>query len=133
MKNRKEQLQIIGILLVVFVMSLFGVHSLVKAFDTDTPKSENSISASSEDSKEQEKPEEDITAGTSSQQSTSETGENADDFSTFYNLDLSDAEEPKDLLDDEDFMKSLQQAGMSEEEIKAAINEMQDHYEKSSQ
>ena len=129
MRNRKELLQIISILIVVFVMGLLGIHSLAKVFNMDVAKEQSGVSSSSKASNEQKKPEKDIAAETPVPQSTSTGSKSSDVFSKFYDLDLSDVEEPRDLLNNEDFMQSMQQAGMSEEEIKAAIEEMQDVYE----
>lgn len=151
MKNKKTKIQIVLILMVAIGALIFSIVNIFTASkditesfsepisDTvqssyiqeteDKPKdnadfSEDQNSEETIESKEPAQPQEPISYGVNDEEA-------ADFMSIFYNTDMFGVKQPKDLLENEEFMASLQQYGMSEEEIWEAINEIQIEYEKS--
>jgi cytoskeletal protein RodZ len=152
MKDKKDKVQVMLILFVVIGALVFSIAGFVGAFrdkssDTIPPVSDSSASQASSsqskpesilppDSQETESEETANSQDSSAPQDSSyEQGlsdnEASDLLATLYGSDMFGAEQPKDLLENEEFMTALQEYGMTEEEIRAAINEMQIAFEES--
>lgn len=150
MKSRKEKIQVALILFVVIGALAFSIAGFVGAFRNKASDSSQTVPGSSisqseasenetssiplPDSQEASSEEKDATSQDSSDQQATfgdiVTDEEASDFlAALYGSDMFGAEQPKDLLENEELMASLQEYGMSEEEIRAAINEMQAKFE----
>lgn len=152
MQDKKDKVKVMLILFVVIGALAFSVAGFVGAFK-DKPSgvfqstANSNISPSSEslqsetpdvllpdsqgtESKEETANSQDLSVPQSAE--SKNTGNEANDFlATLYGSDMFGAEEPKDLLENEGFMAALQEYGMSEEEIRTAINEMQTAFEES--
>lgn len=151
MKDKRDKVQVVLILFVVIGALVFSVAGFVGAFkdkpsEALPPSSESSVSqaesasstsqsSSLSDSQQTETTEETANSQASSVSQDNSfapglTDEEASDFlATIYGSDMFGAEQPKDLLENEEFMTALQEYGMSEEEIRMAINEMQAAFE----
>lgn len=140
MQDKKDKVKVTLILFVVIGALVFSVIGFVGAFKDDTSgvsqsTANSNISPSSESVQSAEAKEEIANSQDLSvpQPAESENIVNeANDFlATLYGSNMFGAEQPKDLLENKEFMTALQEYGMSEEEIRTAINEMQTAFEES--
>lgn len=143
MKTAKDKMQVVLIILVVlgaFVFSVAGFAGIFgwNSYGKDTSSSEamhgdqqNTGPGSASTSTSQDTGNSESEPASSGRDTISYvTDEEAKDFlAAFYSTDMFGAKQPKDLLENEDFIGALLQYGMSEEDIQKAINDIQKEYE----
>lgn len=148
MQDKKDKVKIILILFVVIGALVFSVTGFVRVFKDKPSNAVQSTADSSVSQSESVQSEPESVLPPDSQEIESEeaansqalsvsqsaepemTDDEASDYlATLYGTNMFGAEQPKDLLENEGFMAALQEYGMSEEEIRTAINELQTAFE----
>lgn len=148
MRDKKDKVKIILILFVVIGALVFSATGFVRAFKGKPSNAVQSTVDSNISQSESVQNEPESVLPPDSQETESEEAANSqalsvsqsaepemtddeasDNLATLYGSNMFGAEQPKDLLENKEFMTALQEYGMSEEEIQTAINELQTAFE----